>query len=487
MDEIDKVFNKIRSNLSNQKSIETFLSLLLSFDEDLVKENDKHKYYDKIINTFFDSNTIHYCKTSKIFFYFHNSDIIPCNEDNAIYSILDFITNNKFDGQKCHETSVKQLLKNKIMKSIKEYYPIRDIIPESETIQSILNCLNPGIFSSKTYAKFFCVILGDIVLKKYTERKYFYVRPHLKSFLNEINKNISIYITNINIFNYFKFKYMSEHEDYEKYLLPSNEINMQYIVFNTQFYMNLLCTCIYYSNRYDNIEVFINDIDDNVERNKILYFDNNNKSSIISSFVDKFLISDSDQSIVEKDLLFLWKKFIIEGNISLNIFSNHQEFIKDLFKHLGSNYDVNSTKNVIHNYYSLDIPYVSSFIEFWQENFEIDEHEQYFELNEVLFLFNKYDKRKKHNVNEQILQEIIQNYFPTINIINDKIIHNLTCKLWNKKSEIDLFLKKSKLNIKTDSLNSIYKQYCKSKTKFENLKISKKYFGQYIETLKTLQ
>jgi hypothetical protein len=203
--------------------------------------------------------------------------------------------------------------------------------------------------------------------------------------------------------------------------------------------------------------------------------------------VEKYLISEPGQSIVEKDLLFLWKKFNIEGNILLNIFSNNQDFMKELFSYLNSTFDASSSKNIIFDYYSLDIPFVSSFIDFWQENFEFDENENYFELNEVLFLFKKYDKRKKHNVNEQILQEIIINYFPNIEIINNKIIHNLTCKLWNKKAEIDLFLKKSKVNIKTDSLNSIYKQYCKTKTKFENLKISKKYFGLYIDTLKNLQ
>ena len=64
--------------------------------------------------------------------------------------------------------------------------------------------------------------------------------------------------------------------------------------------MNLLCTCIYYSNRYDNIEVFINDIDDNIERNKICVSTQN-----IKLFREKMLASKNKNFIsVRKSLDF---------------------------------------------------------------------------------------------------------------------------------------------------------------------------------------
>ena len=485
MEDIQKTYDNILELLSTQKRKDTFLSYLSSFLEDVKKEEDKQLFFDTIMNKFFDENTFYYCKTSRIYFNCDQCRIIPCNEDNVIYFVLDFLTNNKIDNEKSIDTNIKQMLKNKIIKAIKENYPIKDIIPESETIQEIIGSLVPGIFSCKSYAKLFCVMIGDIILKKHNDHKIIlYTKSHIKSLLNNLNKNISIYISNINIFNYIKFKYIQDHEDYDKFMLPCNDINMQYITFNSQFFIDLICICIYYSSRYNDIHDFVSNLEDKTKKDNIMFFENNSKTSIIDKFINTYLIMDESQSIHEKDLLFLWKKFNVEGNLAINIFNNNQEFIEDLFKHVNESYDNEKSTNILNNFYSFDIPYVSLFIDFWNEHFVYDENEFYFELNEVLFLFNKYDKHKKHNVNEMILQEIIQNYFSQYKIISHKNIHNLKCKLWDKREEIDTFIVKQKVDIRSQSISFLYKAYCKSKTKFDNLKISKKYFTQYIESLK---
>jgi hypothetical protein len=485
MEDIQNTFNDILEYMSTEKRKDSFLTYLKSFLDDVKKEDDKKFFFDIIRNKFFNENTFYYCKTSQIYFNCFHNQIIPCNEDNAIYYVLDFLTNNKIDNDKSLDTNVKQVLKNKIIKCIKENYPIRDIIPESETIQEITGSLVPGIFSCKSYAKLFCVMIGDIILKKQTEQKVIlYTKSHIKPLLNNINKNISIYITNINIFNYIKFKYIQDHDEYDRYFLPCNDINVQYITFNSQFFVDLICICIYNSSRYNNINEYVEQIEDKTKKENIQFFKYNNKSTIINKFIDTYLIMDNSQSIHEKDLLFLWKKFNVEGNLAINLFTNNQEFIEELFEHVNEVYDSSKNTNIMNNYYSFDIPYVSLFIDFWNENFAFDEDEYYFELNEVLFLFNKYDKHKKHNVNEMIIQEIIQNYFSHYQIVGNKNIHNLKCKLWDKREEIDNFITKQKIDIQTHNISFLYTAYCKSKTKFDSLKIGKKYFTQYIDILK---
>ena len=184
MEDIQKTYDNIIERLSTQKRKDTFLSYLSSFLEDVKKEEDKQLFFDTIMNKFFDENTFYYCKTSRIYFNCDKCRIIPCNEDNVIYFVLDFLTNNKIDNEKSIDTNIKQMLKNKIIKAIKENYPIKDIIPESETIQEIIGSLVPGIFSCKSYAKLFCVMIGDIILKNIMTARYFlYTKSHIKSLL----------------------------------------------------------------------------------------------------------------------------------------------------------------------------------------------------------------------------------------------------------------------------------------------------------------
>ena len=53
------------------------------------------------------------------------------------------------------------------MKRIKDNNLLKSV-PESTTIQGVLDALYPCLFESKTEAKYFLCILGDALLKKNT-------------------------------------------------------------------------------------------------------------------------------------------------------------------------------------------------------------------------------------------------------------------------------------------------------------------------------
>ena len=88
-----------------------------------------------------------------------------------------------------------------------------------------------------------------------------------------------MYFCNNNIFNQFKFKYTSDHILNEKIILPCNDINTEIFNFNEQFYINLICVSIYYSNRYDNIENYLESVIGDISKinKKVQYFQQNNK------------------------------------------------------------------------------------------------------------------------------------------------------------------------------------------------------------------
>ena len=71
------------------------------------------------------------------------------------------------------------------MKRIKENYLLNSI-PESETIQLVINALTTNIFPSKSAVKYFLCILGDNLLKK-NNHLIHYINPNGKDFIRTLN------------------------------------------------------------------------------------------------------------------------------------------------------------------------------------------------------------------------------------------------------------------------------------------------------------
>ena len=86
--------------------------------------------------------------------------------------------------------SWKQRTKINIMKRIKEN-SLLGSIPESDTIQFVLDILCPLLFANRTEAKYFLTILGDNILRKNTNLIHF-IYPKSKQFLQTINNICTI-------------------------------------------------------------------------------------------------------------------------------------------------------------------------------------------------------------------------------------------------------------------------------------------------------
>ena len=250
METLDCLFEKIRTQTEENDSLDEFYQYLLAFYESQKQKENKQQTIKKITEEFSSYNMIYFNKTSKIYFNYINNNYLLLNEDNMLHQVFTFITNFKHQEQ-THpiDLSLKNTIKQKIMKNIKEN-TIYEAIPDTDTIQCVMDVCLPTIFDRKEYAKIFLLTIGSIILKKQPEQKtILFVRSHLKTFLNEINKYICMYFCNNNLFNCFKFKYTQDHvmDDSKKLLLPCKANNMDMFHFTEQFYVNLICVCIYYS------------------------------------------------------------------------------------------------------------------------------------------------------------------------------------------------------------------------------------------------
>ena len=115
---------------------------------ELMQERDNDKVYQCVINAFFSSNSFYYNPTTNMYIgYTDQYKFISENE--MIHTVLQFLT--KYHNSAI-EFCLKQRIKNKIIKKIKEKH-IHQNIPESNTLQDILNFLQPNFFTHKNYGK----------------------------------------------------------------------------------------------------------------------------------------------------------------------------------------------------------------------------------------------------------------------------------------------------------------------------------------------
>ena len=481
--QINTLFQQIKSRFQNEQEYEQFQSYLQQYHDMQKSETTRQTIISHIVSEFMSTNMIFYNKTTKVYFNYIDNDYVLLNEDNMLHYALEFISNFKAYRHEMN-ASLKMMVKNKILKSIKEN-SIYETIPDADTIQEILNTLYPNIFKKKEYCKIFLLMVGNIVLKKRPSQKgIMFMRNEFKTVLNDINKYITMYFCTHNLFSYFKFKYTQDHVGLETWMVPCNAISYGVFHFTEQFYVNLICVAIYYANRYDSIDNYLNsvvgDVSDIYEC--VHFFNDQSKEKMIQDYLHQYFIENDEESMDQKDLLFLWKRYIAEKDLFVHPFTSYQDFMGSLFQYNHQEYDDEHHHNGLKGYCSMEIPAIDLFRGFWNDHFSFCEDEYYFETSEILHLFHQHHKQKKLQMSESIIGMILQSYYPQFQLINGKVVHNVKCDLWDKKKEIDLFVEKEKINVK-DNVHTLYRNYSTYQQQ-KSIKISKKYFSMYIEQLR---
>ena len=245
----------------------------------------------------------------------------------------------------------------------------------------------------------------------------------------------------------------------------------------------MAAVAIYYFNRYKSIDKYIEA--ENIShptQSTFSYFTHDSKDKTISNFVNTYTIKNDQHSLNQKDIIFLWKKYIYDNELFVNVFPSYNDFLFHLFKSLDVEYNSSSNNNVLFGYYSLEVPYLDTFKQFWNDHFEYSSEETHLELNEILLMYNNYTTSRKGSLNEVMINLIIQCFYSDYEIIENKMIHHVKTSLWNKKKDIDDFINSNQVNV-NDNINSLYKKYSSTKTTYV---IGKIYFQNYISKLREL-
>jgi len=456
--------------------IEQFLPAALENDEVAhtqreIRKQQLTEYRDEFTSCFLHKNKYYYASQTELFLKYDGIHFNIYSEDNIQHQILTTISNEK------NLMPWKRKINNNIIKQIKERSPLT-AIPESATIQYVINSIYPSIFLTRNSAKYFLTIIGDCINSKTDNNLIYIISSSIKPILSEIINQCYIYFGITNCLNNIKYKYYEHEYDRCRLININPNLNINLIndsgdynydkskLLNTfhgliKNILDLLCVSSHYSLRYRSADGFLKQCSETKLVDYSLYLKNNTIESIINNFIEKSLTTCVSSKIDTKNMLFLFKKFLDSKNISNIAF---YETLKLIFK---SKLNYNEEEDSFMDITSTHLPIVSNFMKFWDSTISDDEHDEEIEIDELSTLFKVWlTKNKINNINvnisDGVLIELIRHFYPEVVIEYNKYLRHIKCSLWNKRLEIvnSLYLFKLKCGINEDNFTkSLYEAY----------------------------
>jgi len=459
------------------------------------QRQERNKYLtgeqQKFIQIFLSNNDYYYLPGNATFYEYNKITYSVIKEDDVHHKLLSSISKDRKLLVWKHKT------KFILLKQIKERNLFQSI-PETETIQHVINTLTPSLFQDKIQTKYFLTILGDNILKKMGD-KTFLVKPKMKPLLQELDQ-LSATFNISNICGNIMTKY---HESYSYQNCRLLKINNAEPNIFTNLGINLFCIAAYYSyNRYTSSENYLIHVASQEQRDYSLFLKNNTQQTIVESFckyaleeyaleeyaldpvVDIIEIYKSKVSISWKKMHYIWKLYISKNSLPFMFYSNT---LKILLKERLNNYD--EVTDTFYGVTSKYLPCVQKFLHFWDET--ITQSEFGVDVDELTDLFNKWTKNESKNeskndikILEQDIIKIINHFYPANIIESGKTILNIKCSLWDKNIDIELSLNSLKeINkmelILIDDAYKYYLKFCR-KNKCINV-VNKQYFEKYVK------
>jgi hypothetical protein len=471
---IDELFNKYIGNeymlsKTHQYICNQLPTILEKFkqthEEQISRIESLTEEQNNFIEYFLNTNRYFYVPYTEKFFYYDGLHYQMIKEDDILYNVLTSINKDT------NLLSWKQRTKIYVMKRIKENSLLKSI-PESFTIQYVLDMLYPVFFKSKLEAKYFLTIIGDNILKKNTHLIH-HIDTKAKHFIRELN-SVCQSLLNLNLCQTFKHKYHEQHMYSDFRLLQINDtIKSEHLwvnIINTAV-LDLICVACHYSNRYKNSDNVINNNSTDFElTNRIFYLKNANTDLLIQTFITDMLKipnknNTGSQIIIEtsqirstqitwKNMQYLWRQFLESKSLPAIMFQSKLK--TDLIEKL-QQYYVEEQDSFI-GICSKFLPDIQKFLNFWEETIEFDVTESDFEIEEITYLFRKWcdnNNETPTNMNDKQILDLITYYYPDIETDRDKYICKIRCSLWDKQMDIHIALE----NLKEHIVSKYYKEY----------------------------
>lgn len=420
----------------------------------------------------------HYCYlTSTGFFYeYDGRDYKVVKEDDILHKLLSSISKERILLPWKHKTKLA------VLKQIKER-SLFSSIPESDTIQTVLNALYPSFFNSKLDAKYFLTVVGDNLLKKEGQLT-FLVSPKLKQMVLELDEVASVAIGNDNPSARFVSKYHENHDFEHVRLMRINDAcSLEHWREGLKKVgLNLLCVAVHYSKRYVHSDAFLESKGDDVLCQTALALKQTTRETMVADFVHDCLVCLPNCSMEWKSLTFVWKQFLASKGLPNVLFS---ATLKQL---LAQHVPYDQESDCFVGVTSEHLPQHKDFVEFWKSHVVVDDNDlRGLELDEVCYLYKQWSKRRQL-LSEEYVLKVVQHFFPEVDVAEDKYLLNVCSPLWDKEADIRDALEPILANLRGQyaeepfPLLSFDELYCLYQTSHREstLVVSKDYFEKYL-------
>jgi hypothetical protein len=481
----DKFFiSKLREYIKNsEKYIENTKNICdIRINRKFELQNEKKKFIERFLN----KNNIQYLSHSDLFIYYDYFNFLQLDESKIWSDIYSCVSKNK------KLIPWKQKIRIQIISQIKKNGINFNIIPESYTIQKILEIFQSVCCETKDSSKYLLTHIGDSILRK-TNDKVVLINREFVYFLQELERKLNKFIK-CNFLSNFKVKYHGH--DYQKtnVLKNNNNVTKEYLWNNLikDNIFNIIFVSIHYSNRFKNSNHFIENISIcEKTKNDILYLNNNSKENIICDFKNKFLQdakelkNKNSLSITKNEILYLFNLYLKEQKLPKIMFHN------DVLCELEKYYKYNNEKYIFYNLTCSKLEYINSFLEFiknqcsfkYENNINLNKNIYNYEVSELLQIYNDYSKKQ---ISEKKILDIIRFFYnddiknENLFIENDKYIKGIFCKLWNKKEDLKNFYFDCIKNEAQETYTN-YNKWCNKNNK--KYIVSKSYFSNVMKLL----
>ena len=444
---------------------------------------EQHKFMEKL----FIQNELSYLHNNNLFFILDNNCFKLIKEDDLQHQILSNLTNEPLLSQYKYKT------KSFIIKKIKERHLFSQTPPKS-VIEEVTTFFNNELFNNNSKTIYFLCVLGDFLLKK-NNTNIIFINNALKRvilLIDEVVFNKNDFMPNINNISFIT-KY-HENQDRSKYKLLFSKASILYDKIKDFLQVNsinFLVVCSYYSSIIELNNSHVENLDNSIIE-KVNFLANHDNEFIIDLFISQCVEKgdkEHDFYIPWKNMHYIWKLFLEQNEIPNMMYSAQ---LKEMLKEKIT-FD-EKTENFLY-ITSKYLPRISSFMQFWGKNMYIFENEKEFlfeldiydlDIEELVMLY-------KYNTNSYLCEtemtNIMNHFFTTQLIIENKCILNVKCYLWNKFQDVSVFFECLKISdtLFTDCLtihiDELYQHYCSNIQNSNKFVVSKLYFEKYIHNI----
>jgi hypothetical protein len=458
MDTIELLREKYIGNKYLTHRLEQYLqnlpALLSTVEEEynakLIKRSENAVKKNKFVQEFLAQHQYYYVSQTDQFVHYEDSTYTLVTDDDVTHNIL----------MNMDRTLMRWKFKIRIhiLKRIKDH-PLHSASPDNVTVSRVTRFMCPTFFASKSYARYFLVVLGDALLGKRT--LIYFMDKSFKTFMQLIG-HCTADLLNKNVNDDFKYKYY-DHDYKNCRILPG--ICPEHKVSNV---VDMAVVAMYMSNKYGHADHFLRQCTGCDFANKVTLLSHNTPTTLIRSFLEEFTLPTG--SLHYKSMHFLWRTFLQRNSLPFVV---SQVNFKHILSEMGIYDEATDTCSVSAKF----APMLINFQNFWDRHVTHSPSGDTYDVVELVELYNAWCESK----NLHITQAECLSWLQQECRVTGATVRGIQCTLWDKTVDIENALEIFKHDpaFSTDPQKK-FDFYRAHTQKHSKMLVSRDYFMDYI-------